>query len=151
MIRSSKRTLKKKRMIKALDDACRIEVVEERDHNTCQRCGIQDGQWDAEIGRPAKIQWCHVHTREYHVTRWEPDNGFAGCDRCHVWFDNHKVLSYEWFRKKWPERWQNIQNVLQSRTRAGDLFIRTRYEELKADPPSVNRTYRPIEDSELPF
>jgi len=148
MIRSSKKTLKKRRMIKALDDACRQEVVTERDNDTCQRCGMMTGQRQRD--QMTVIQWAHVHTREYYVTRWEPDNSLALCSLCHMWFDNHKVLSFEWFRKKWPERWQNIQNILQSRTKAGDLFIRTRYEELKSDPPSVSLPLSPDLNSE-PF
>jgi hypothetical protein len=124
-------------MIKALDAACRQRVVIDRDHDTCIRCSRRNGEWDEEIQAHTQIQWCHVHTREYYVTRWEDDNSFAGCSRCHVFFDNHKVISYEWFRKTFPERWEHLQNILQSRTKAGDLFIRTLYEELKADPPGV--------------
>lgn len=131
-IKRSKKSAARNRMIKALDAACRSDVMI-RDHCTCQRCGIVTGEWIEELQRSAVIQWCHVHTREYHVTRWELDNSFAGCDRCHVWFDNHKVLSYEWFRKKWPDRWQNVQNILQSRTKAGDLFIKERYRELQGE------------------
>lgn len=118
MIKRSPKARKRARMVKELDAAARQEIVEERDQNICQRCGRQEGEWDAEIGRPTKIQWAHVHTREYYVTRWEPDNSLALCDRCHVWFDNHKVISYEWFRKKWSERWERIQNVLQSGAKA---------------------------------
>jgi hypothetical protein len=113
-MRRSKRALKQARTVAALDADCRKRVVEDRDHNTCQRCGKQQGEWDSEVQRPVNIQWAHVHTRDYHVTRWEEDNSLALCDRDHKWFDNHKVLSYEWFRKRWPERWENIQNVLNS-------------------------------------
>lgn len=116
-------------MVKALDDAARQEVVIERDQDTCQRCEKRQGEWDAEILMPVRIQWAHVHTREYYVTRWEPDNSLALCSRCHVWFDNHKVLSYEWFRKKWAERWERIQAVLQSRAKVN---VKILYEELRA-------------------
>lgn len=136
MIRSSKRTLRKRRMILALDKACRWEVVVGRDGNTCQRCGYVSGNWIQSFSGPARqavIQWAHVHTREYYVTRWEPDNSLALCDACHVWFDNHKVLSYEWFRKKWPERWEHIQNVLRVSTKTSESWIRSRYEEMRAD------------------
>jgi len=148
-IKSSKRALSQRRMVIALDKACRMEVVEGRDRNTCQRCGKHQGDWDAEIQAPVRIQWAHVHTREYYVTRWEPDNSLALCSRDHVWFDNHKVLSYEWFSKLWGDRWQNIQNVLNSgaRVRVKDL-----YEELKAMPPGREIKYMPIPpDSEMPF
>ena len=70
--------------------------------------------WDKELGRHVVIQWAHVHTREYYITRWEPDNSLALCDRCHVWFDNHKVLGFDWFAKKFPERWERVTRVLQS-------------------------------------
>ena len=137
MIKSSARTKRKNRMIKALDAACRAEVVEIRDRNYCQRCGAQDGEWIKEHQRYVKIQWAHVHTREYYITRWEPDNSLALCDCCHVWFDHHKVLSYEWFRKRWTERWEHIQNVLRVSTKTSEAWIRAKYEEMKADPPSV--------------
>ena len=114
MIRRSKKARKRARMVKELDAAARQEIVIERDQDTCQRCGRQNGEWHPELQRPVRIQWAHVHTREYYVTRWEPDNSLALCDQDHVWFDNHKVISYEWFRKTWPERWERIQNVLQS-------------------------------------
>jgi len=129
VIRSSKRTQRKRRMMRHLDAACRREVVEARDWNTCQRCGRISGQFDA--GRSVVIQWAHVHTREYYITRWEPDNSLALCDACHVFFDNHKVLSYEWFRKKWPERWEHIQNVLRVSTKTSEAWLRSKYEELK--------------------
>jgi len=115
-------------MVAALDADCRKRVVEERDQNTCQRCGKREGEWDSEIQRPVKIQWAHVHTREYHVTRWEEDNSLALCDRDHVWFDNHKVLSYEWFRKHWNERWEHIQNVLNS---GAKVRVQVLYAELR--------------------
>lgn len=124
-IKLSKKAASNRRMVKVLDAACRVEVVEERDHNVCQRCSKVQGEWDAEIERSVCIQWAHVHTREYYVTRWEPDNSLALCARCHVWFDNHKVISYEWFRKRWSERWERIQNVLQSgaKVRVRDLYL----------------------------
>ena len=133
MIKSKQRTLRKRRMVIALDKACRQEVVEERDQNTCQRCGKMQGEWDEQRQRPVVLQWAHVHTREYYVTRWEPDNSLALCDADHVWFDNHKVLSFEWFRKRWSDRWERIQNVLRSGTKTSESWIRSRYEELRHD------------------
>lgn len=118
-------------MVAELDKACRVEVVEMRDQNICQRCGKADGEWDEARERYVVIQWAHVHTREYYITRWEPDNSLALCDADHVWFDNHKVLSYEWFRKKWPERWQNIQNVLQCGTKTGEVWLKEKLAEVR--------------------
>lgn len=132
MIRSSKKTQKRNRMIKALDAACRLRVVIERDENICQRCGKENGS-SHEDGYPVIIQWCHVHTREYHITRWEDDNSFAGCSKCHVWFDNHKVMSFDWFRKNWPERWERLQTLLQSNCKTGTTFVRDLHQELRSE------------------
>jgi 5-methylcytosine-specific restriction endonuclease McrA len=112
-IRNKRRT--KRGMVIDLDKSARHEILIDRDRYTCQRCGIVQGEWVTELERHAVIQWAHVHTREYYITRWEPDNSLTLCDRCHVWFDNHKVLSYEWFSKTWPERWAAINRVLQNR------------------------------------
>jgi hypothetical protein len=152
MIRSSKKALSRRRMVIALDKAARFEIVVERDREICQRCGQVQGAWDAEIQQPVRIQWAHVHTREYYVTRWEPDNSLALCSRCHVWFDNHKVLSYDWFMKNWPLRWQAIQIVLQGR---GKVNVKILYEEMKAAqkelPPGREVKYMSIDDSTIPF
>lgn len=126
-IRNKRRT--KRGMVIDLDKSARHEVVVERDQDTCQRCGIHNGDWIPELLRYAVIQWCHVHTREYYCLRWEPDNSYAGCDRCHVWFDQHKVLGFDWFSKKWPERWKRILRVLQSgNNKTTDADIRALWE-----------------------
>jgi hypothetical protein len=109
-----KKTVSRRKMVIALDKAARKDIVEDRDQNVCQRCGRVAGEFSQEYGRIIAIQWCHVQSREYYITRWEPDNSFAGCECCHTWFDNHKVLSLDWFAKKWPERWERILRVLQS-------------------------------------
>jgi hypothetical protein len=129
-VKSSKRTLRKNRMIKALDAACRKRVVQERDGETCQRCHATIGTWDKELQRPVIIQWAHIQSREYYILRWEDINSLALCDRCHVWLDNHKVLGFDWFAKKYPERWEMILRVLQGPAKTGEAFIRELYEAL---------------------
>lgn len=137
MIKSSKRTLRNRRRIKVLDAACRRRVVENRDENSCQRCGAANGGWDSELDRRIVIQWAHVQSREYHILRWEDINSLALCDRCHVWFDNHKVLSYDWFAKHWPERWEMILRVLQGPAKTGEAFIRELYENLASEEKEI--------------
>jgi hypothetical protein len=148
MIRSSKKKLSQRRMVIALDKDCRLNVVVIRDENTCQRCRKKQGEWDAEISMYVRIQWAHIHTREYYVTRWEADNSLALCSRCHVWFDYHKVLSYEWFRKNWPERWERIKNVLNS---GAKVKVKGLYEEMKADPPGKSQYMAVPKDEEIPY
>lgn len=112
-------------MIRDLDKVARVAVVEDRDRNVCQWCGIAAGEWDPEIERAAVIQWCHVHTRRWLCLRWEEDNAFAGCDRCHKRFDNNKVLGFDWFSKKFSERWERLVRFLQSGdTRTTDAWVR---------------------------
>ena len=130
MIKPSKKAVSRNRMLKALDKQSKQEVCGDRDQWTCQRCGRQHGDWDIQKQAYVIVQWCHVQTREYHILRWEPDNTLVLCKEDHVWFDNHKVQSYEWFSKKWPERWANIQRVLQMPCKTSMAWLRERYNEL---------------------
>lgn len=128
-MRNKRRT--KRGMIIDLDKWAQREIRDGRDGAVCQRCGAVSGEWDTIRQKYVVIQWCHVHTREYHITRWEPDNSFAGCDACHVWFDNHKVLGFDWFAKKFPERWERVNRILQARLlteghcRTTDAWVRS--------------------------
>jgi hypothetical protein len=90
----------------------------------CQRCSAAAGEWDRKRQRPVIIQWAHIHTREYYITRWEPDNSLALCDCCHVWLDQHKVLGFDWFAKKYNERWERLQRILQGNCKTTDAQIR---------------------------
>ena len=128
-VRNKRRT--KRGMVIDLDKVARREIVIERDKNICQRCGIELYESDI-VGCsivPAVIQWAHVNTREYYITRWEPDNSLALCSRCHVWFDNHKVLSLDWFAQKWPDRWENIKRILHCGTKTNDAWVRSLWQE----------------------
>jgi hypothetical protein len=118
-------------MVLDLDKIARREIVEERDGNRCQRCM----GYSSSIMLP--IQWAHVQTREYYITRWEPDNSLALCSACHVWFDNHKVLSLDWFAKKFPERWERLKRILQGNCKTTDADIREMW-----------RSRRPAENGE---
>ena len=120
-IRNKRRT--KRGMVIDLDRIARAEIVEERDRNICQRCAASSGE--VEDGMQVVIQWCHLNSREYYVTRWEPDNSLALCSRCHVWLDNHKVLGFDWFAKKYPERWERITRALQGKTATNDAWVRS--------------------------
>jgi 5-methylcytosine-specific restriction endonuclease McrA len=102
-------------MVKALDDAAR-ERVRERDAWTCQRCGSRDYP-----------QWSHIVTREYYCTRWEDDNAVIHCRDCHCWFTNHHTVGIYWFSKKWPERWERINGIVQSGAKAN---VKQLYEQL---------------------
>jgi len=128
-IRNKRRT--KRGMVIDLDKVARREIVEQRDGNRCQRCSAVLGGLYFDRFPPAGvvIQWAHVHTREYYITRWEPDNSLALCSACHVWFDNHKVLSLDWFAKKFPERWERLKRILQGNCKTTDADVRQMWQE----------------------
>lgn len=128
MIRAAKKAVTKKRMIGLLDKAAREQIVIERDHNVCQRCGRREGEWDSMGMVTVKIQWSHVHSRRFHCIRWDPDNSKALCQRCHCWWTNNPGLAFDWFSKKFPERWERVTRVLQSGARVN---VRALYEELR--------------------
>ena len=138
-IRNKRRT--KRGMVIDLDRVARQEIVVDRDANVCQRCGACEGiRFETGHGPdilPAVIQWAHVHTREYYITRWEPDNSLALCSRCHVWLDNHKVLGFDWFAKKFPDRWERIKRILHSGTKTNDAWVKALWEE-KCQQPKGN-------------
>jgi len=121
-IRNKRRT--KRGMVLDLDKVARREIVELRDANVCQRCMCGWGMRVINGNGPCVLQWAHVHTREYYITRWEPDNSLALCSACHVWFDNHKVLSLDWFAKKFPERWERLKRILQGNCKTTDADVR---------------------------
>lgn len=106
MIRKSKKAAKRGRMVKALDDACRARVMQ-RDR-VCQRCGASV----SVDGTP--LQWSHVHSRRHLCLRWDDENSKALCKGCHCWWGNNPGLAFDWFSKKFPERWERITRVLQS-------------------------------------
>lgn len=126
MIKRSKKTASKNRMILALDKHCRA-IVFERDQNICQRCGRTEGEFHLD-GFPVILQWSHVKGRRFHGLRWEPDNSKILCSKCHAWWGNNPVLAMDWFIKKFPERWENIIRVLQLNPKTN---VREVYEALK--------------------
>lgn len=129
MIQSGKKALSQARMVKILDVDCRQRVVEERDENTCQRCGSRQGEWTAGDPYPVVIQWSHVHSRRHYCLRWDDDNSKALCRNCHCWWTNNPGLAYDWFMKKWPERWERITRVLQLNPK---VIVKHKLEELRA-------------------
>lgn len=96
MIRRSKKTQARNRIIKQLDDLAR-QAVFERDGHRCVRC---------ESGR--NLQWCHVFSRRDNHIRWETDNAFTGCAGCHLWWHREPALAIPWFMKNWPHRYERM-------------------------------------------
>ena len=100
MIRRSKKTLARNRIIKQLDDLARQRVFE-RDGFRCVRCTkCERSGW--------KIDWAHIISRRHHSVRWEADNALTLCFTCHDWWHKYPTLSGPWFLKNWPDRHERI-------------------------------------------
>jgi hypothetical protein len=106
-------------MVLALDAACRERVMA-RD-GCCQRCGATV----SSDGSP--LQWSHVHSRRHHCLRWDDDNSKILCKSCHFWWTNNPGLAFDFFMKKFPERWDRIIRVLQLNPK---VRVKDKYEEL---------------------
>src|ERR1700751_5540242 len=75
-----------------------------RSKGYCERCGNRE---------QAQIQWCHVSSRQYLSTRWDPDNYLAMCASCHFWQHKNPTLWTEWFNEKFPGRMKRLHEKLQ--------------------------------------
>jgi hypothetical protein len=84
----SKGTKARRASVRELDALCR-EVVFLRDEGKCRKCG------------KTATDWCHVHTRGTHATRWELDNSWAGCRGCHMNFWHKQPMhAARWWKKE---------------------------------------------------
>jgi 5-methylcytosine-specific restriction endonuclease McrA len=108
---------------KDCDDLAR-QLVFTRDRYTCVRCGKTGVTWVDDRGKPrvGGIQWCHVHTRNAHVIRHDPDNALTLCGGCHLWFDgkNPPFVPHpkrEWWAQRFPQRDARLTLILQTKRR----------------------------------
>lgn len=117
MIKRSKKTLSKNRMIAALDKDARQQVFE-RDGHKCIRCSST-----------SLTQWAHVFSRRHPCIRWEPDNAMTLCAGCHLFWHHEPALAMDWYFKNFRDRFERMQRVLQlnPKVRVKDL-----YDELRA-------------------
>ena len=135
MIRSSKKTRQRRRMVKDLDAEARNAVFG-RDGHKCVRCG-----------RASRIQWAHIISRRHLCTRWETDNAITLCAGCHMFWHSYPSLSGPWFAKNWPERHEHILALYNA---GGKVNVKQVHEEMLADPPAV-KLMSPIRDEDIPF
>jgi 5-methylcytosine-specific restriction endonuclease McrA len=98
----SKATRAVGKMRKELDAQARTDVFA-RDNYICVRC--------RKSGRG--VQWCHIFSRRHPCLRWEMDNALTMCGGCHQWWHQYPLLSVDWFRKTWPDRYEQIMAVYQ--------------------------------------
>lgn len=58
-------------------------------HKRCQKCG-----------RSSHLSACHIYSRTYYSTRFDPENAVVLCPGCHDWFDSHKMTRCLWDEDK---------------------------------------------------
>ena len=115
VIKSSKATKKRRRMVLKLDADARQRVFE-RDNFACMRCGKKEN-----------LNWAHVLSRRDISLRWEADNGMTLDAGCHMFWHHQPALAVDWLQKNHREQWDRLMalHVLNPK-----VNIRERFEEL---------------------
>ena len=67
-------------------DTIFAKCIRERDDNTCQWCGRQDGTMNCS----------HIFGRRHAATRWQPDNAVCKCFSCHRKWHENPVEGFRW-------------------------------------------------------
>jgi len=119
MIKSSKKTRQRRRMMVALDADARRRVFE-RDKFSCMRCG-----------KSANLQWCHVLSRRNVSLRWELDNAMTLDAGCHMFWHHEPALAVDWFKRNFSEQWDRLMAL---RILDPKVNIRERFEGLLVSP-----------------
>lgn len=112
MLRTSRRTRRRRASDQQLDDLCR-EVVFRRDGYHCWDCGKGPAE---RVPRPKGgwkypgFDWSHVWGRGRKSMRWIPENSLCACDSCHyLWHDGRFMIEkLEKFKARFPQRYQRL-------------------------------------------
>ena len=60
-------------------------------------------------GSTKAIQCAHGFSRRYRALRWDFDNAFALCAKCHLFFTYHPLEWDEFLRNRWtPEQYEGL-------------------------------------------
>lgn len=100
MAKRSPRAILKSKLIKLAG-----KIAIERDKNICQKCGKY---CEGSNAHPS-----HVKPKSAgDVYKWNPRNIKCMCFHCHIsWWHLNPTESGVWFRAKFPERWEYINNL----------------------------------------
>jgi len=97
-----------------LKEACHL-----RDNHTCQRCGVTHiAGVDEHVSHIIRKSQCGR-------LKYELPNVLTKCQGCHIWWHQNEVEAAQWFVKKWPDRWEYLeQKRLEYRLDPGTIPIR---------------------------
>jgi len=99
-----KKKFRAKPFAKWLDALCKA-VVKWRDGNKCMIAQKCHGE---VVTDPYNRQWVHIYTRNARYVRWDLANAVCGCGACHDWAHRNQAEFIEWFKGKYPERYEHL-------------------------------------------
>jgi hypothetical protein len=108
----SKGTKARRATTRELDALCR-EVVFLRDQGKCRKCGRSDGLMD----------WAHVYSRRFRVTRWAPLGSLMLCRAHHLWWHQSPTEAVEWWRKEVGPAAAHKLEMMKRATKCGPLDL----------------------------
>lgn len=110
----------RKALCLSLDNLAR-QICKLESNFTCARCGMS--------GDGNMIQWAHIEGRRKKggMIRWSQNNCLPLCagemsNHCHYWFDNNKIASSEWLRKRYPDKYNWLHETINGKPRSEQLF-----------------------------
>lgn len=98
------RKASRKTIVRNLDKIT-AQVVKLRDDYTCQRCGKKYSQYNGK----GSLDWSHVFSRTRYSMRWLLINSISLCCGCHKFWHDNPLESGQWFKDKWPHRYDYLQ------------------------------------------
>ncbi len=111
----------KKRLETELWELCKI-YIRSRDKDTCQKCGKK------VYGRGADTSHVLCKNR-YKSLKYDENNLKVFCMWCHKWWHNVPTESGEWFKNKFPERWEYLQEKKKIIRKIGEVELQEHIDE----------------------
>ncbi len=101
------------RLIRECDKLWR-RIILLRSGRKCEICG----KTQPVNGEILWIQACHIISRTYWSTRWDPKNGIGACQHCH----NHRTIM-EWLARTDPKRYEWVIATRQKQVNHRDIDL----------------------------
>ena len=99
---------KRKKIIDRLDEVTPA-IIKLRDERTCQKCSGKP--------QPQGCHWAHIYSRTSHKMRWDLLNSLVLCNGCHRFWHANPIDAENWFRDKFPARYDYLQELRRQSTK----------------------------------
>lgn len=117
----SKKTLENK-----LDKLVGAYVREKKTKGVCEYC-------NEKPDKARSVQWCHIKSRRYLSVRWDLDNCFCLCAKCHRYFTDNPDEFICWILDEHPEQYTRLQEKFQKATKITIVQLEDLYEKLSKE------------------